>query len=299
MSPRIRFLSLCLVWSSSALPAGASVSLQFSNGSSALNNIADQTEQVQSGLLWGVLVDRDDAGFEAFTIDDPSGLNLTNGEELKPGYFLWIGGVTVTQPFGTDFPGPGTIAASNSFDPSEVPGITLSKDAGTGDPTGSSFAVIWFGKRDGTPIASGDALAAGDSYGLLVHPSFRLPAQGDTNVPYLEFTGEDPIRPADQVVGGDATPPPVPMPGIVMIDPGGGGAPAPHFAYTLTASVDYLNATTFELEKSATMAAESWEVIVTGYELVEDNGDSQTVRIVDPDPIGTDAKRFLRLRTTP
>lgn len=195
--------------------APAAISLQFSTGTSSLNNIADQFSTVSNGLLWGVLVDRDNGGFGGLEITEDVGLNLSDGVELSPGYFFWIGGTTVNQPFGSDSPGAGTITTTRTFDPSSEGGIVLSKDAGTGDPTGSNFALIWFGLDGGVPLAEDDALEAGDPYGLLTHPNFQLPAQGDTNVPYYEFTGVDPVRPAEFTVE------PVPEPAVSLLAIGG------------------------------------------------------------------------------
>ena len=188
----------------------AAMSLQFSTSSSTLNNIANSSSVVSNGLLWGILVDRNSVGFGAALLG--VGLSLNDTSEIAPGFNFFIGGTTNEPPFGTDFKGPGTIGTTTGdLAPalSSVPGITLSSNGSDPfNPTGSDFALIWFDTGVGN-TAGTDSLEAGDKYGLLTNGGFKLPSDGKDPEPYLFFTGEDGIRPANLAV--------IPEPGTALL----------------------------------------------------------------------------------
>lgn len=171
----------------SMLTSEGAISLDFSSPSAALSNISSSTGSTDP-LLWGIVVDRDGSGFGDFEIND--GVNINDGAELSPSFFLFIGGDTVLIPFGDG--GAGSIDVSRQITvPSEL-GINLSSDVNE-TPTGDNFALIWFD----TGLGEGTALQSGDKYGLLTNSGFQLPRDGSDQTPYYFFGGPDAPRLAD------------------------------------------------------------------------------------------------------
>lgn len=236
-------------------------------------------------MVWGILVDVEGSGPTPFNINLDTGLILQNGAELGHSNFFYYGGETITRPGFLAEPGPGALNnVSEAMDPYSNPLVSA----------GAPFAIVWFEPG----IALNSEISPSASYGLLSNPGFLLPADGSDQHPlHPLFSGPDPVRPADRTVT-------VSLPAdtsfsVAEVDPGGGDPITRHLAYTFTANVATLAATTVSLEQSTTLLPGSWTPLAASPEVVQDNGATQLLRIFDPDPIGTDPKRFIRLRLEP
>jgi hypothetical protein len=183
--------------------AMATVTLQFSNTSAKLTNLANELGVVTDGMSWGVLIDTDGDGFDYV----PTGTTYTEfANAVVPGLgiyldmdggiptddFLYIGSNLTSTVGGTD--GGSGAATSISSVPMGVSGINA----------GDAFALIWFANNSGTE---------GSFYGVLEHASFVLPTDGVTQSYAAAFAGADPILTADQVFEASSV---VPEPGSAL-----------------------------------------------------------------------------------
>ena len=170
--------------------ASQSATLIFTNvGTSALaTGFADFSGNDNSGLVWGVVVDTNDDGFNNsswtpnFTYSaDVGGIVLGGGDVL----FLHTALTSSRTGDGAD-----TSSAVNS-----ISTVTFTNGVAGGD----KFAIVWFDRG----IALGSQAAAGQHFGLLPvglnpSPTFVVPTGQADQVDYsAAFAGTDPIRSAN------------------------------------------------------------------------------------------------------
>lgn len=167
----------------------ATVTLQISNGTNNATGFADASGSTAPGLVWGIIASAD----TTYQTLSP-GLVLsttTDGTALGNGDFLFLStNLTVDQTFGAETGVGGKIT--------NITGIQVNLGAGGANSvaTGYSYAVVWFNRG----IAVGDALEAGDSYGIITDPNFVIPASGATANHSAGFAGvNDPIKRANSV----------------------------------------------------------------------------------------------------
>lgn len=267
-----------------ALPAQASISLQFSDFGQALTGLSDSIgASPVNGLSWGILIDTTGNGFPNPAAPVDVDLTASAGAELAPGRFFFPGGTTVTVP-GLDG-GSGGVSTANNLDPYIVPEVSA----------GQAFAIVWFDSGTST----GDPLPPGSSLGVLTHPGLLLPADGTGTSSFAAlFAGPDPTRPADLAT--DVLIPDATVASVVEVDPGGDQPSTRNLAYTFPVTVanDDSGLLSYTLEQSTTLAAMSWTPASTTTEILSDAGGIRTLRIIDPGPVGNEARRFLRLKIT-
>jgi hypothetical protein len=182
----------------SVASASATITLQFTvDGSGWIaSNFANAAGTPTNGMNWGVVIDTTGNGFSlnsytAFTVTTDGFLSA--GGSLTDDYYfhspnLTLDTTSATEAGGTVTGGPGsvTLLASVPF------------GGATGIGTGDAFGLIWF---------STNSAATGDKYGFLNKPTaqgsapaFVVQADGSTTNYSQQFSGVDPVRPADKTI---------------------------------------------------------------------------------------------------
>ncbi len=273
--------AVCLI---SAHAAWAAVSLRFAGTSSALTGLSNPGGTVGiNGLTWGILVDTAGDGFAPRDQRLDTAIPPATSFDWSDDDVFFVCGSTVNIQIGAD-PGPGSPGTVNELEIYSDPRVSA----------GDAFAIVWFEAA----VSVDDPVPPGTAYGILTQAGLTLPPDGAATTSYqFLFAGPDPVRPADQAVSvslaADTTG------SVVDIDPGGGAPVTRHLAFTFNAHVDTLAAVSVTLQKSTTLLEGSWQSLPASPGIIQDNGTTQLLRIVDPDPVGTDPRRFLRLEVTP
>ena len=185
---------LAVVWL--ALPATASVSIFFSNGTgNVLSGFANSAGVATDGMLYGIVVDTGGNGFNAgaYTAFDPTlgGFLSTLGGATDD--YFWSAVGANSTPGGLTFDTTGFSEAGGGVGgPGSVDDIlNIPFGGGTGIAAGNLFQIIWF---------ESSTANAGDKYGLFSHVSFVMPSAGSCVDLNGNFGTTDPIKPANLTI---------------------------------------------------------------------------------------------------
>jgi len=180
--------------------AQATVTLQFASGTAKLTNLANASNVVTNGMIWGVVIDTAGDGFDSIT---------------GPGYY---DGFTVPAAGSSASMIVNGLASDDLFFRDDNVSLTQNiggTDGGDGGITtvdnvpfhsGRNFAIIWMPTNG----------ANGSAYGFLTNGGLTMPTIDGSPQSYASlFSGADPSRPANLTFGSGAGP--VPEPSRMML----------------------------------------------------------------------------------
>ncbi len=172
-----------------ASSALATVTLSFGTTSIYASNWANGAGVGGSSLVWGIIVDADNDGFDFNGAGYNPGVSLASGAQvLTTGAgnqasddFLYISPALMQLTANTN---DGAAIGMNRV--TGIANMAMTGNVGTGD----NFVIVWFDRT-----ALGGAAQGGDKFGIFGNPAFTLPAESATQ-PYTSvFGGPEALKP--------------------------------------------------------------------------------------------------------
>lgn len=254
--------------------AQAQVTLQFSTFSSALTNISGADWVVgENGLVWGIVIDTGGDGFSPFFVDLDKACFLSDGLEVAPGEFFFMGGVTTEVPASFLESGSGGVTTSVAIPAYSEPLVA----------EGQEFAIVWFEAG----VTSGSLLKAGSRYGLFTNPLLLLPPNSSSNASFTSlFVGDDPVRSANLSFQAR----------LPLIEC---GIEASRLFVDFEVDMRTAENVTFDLESLVIGSGSSWALEGLTPEVVETNGNLSLLRLTFPETVLERREVLTRVKLVP